>query len=85
MLKKKSRSDASSLVQYARLEASGLLSGHKLGVVDESVPVLVVHVQNRVNHVGQLLVREQLGRAVRCWLLATLVSQVLALFHVPVD
>lgn len=67
------------------LEAPRFLSSHKLGVVNVAILVPVVHVQDRVNHVGQLLVREELGCTVWGWLLPTLLSDVLAFLHVPMD
>ena len=39
----------------------GLLGLHELGVVDVAVPVLVVAVEDRVDHVDELLVLEDLG------------------------
>ena len=39
----------------------GLLGLHKLGVVDVSVPVLVVAGEDGVDHVDELLVLEDLG------------------------
>lgn len=43
------------------LSLRSLLSLHKLRIIDVSVPVLVVRIEDGVNHVDQLVVLEDLG------------------------
>ena len=59
------------------LESPRLLCCNELRVIDKTIPVLVVHIKYRVNHVNQLLVCKDLGGSL--W--RGICSHVFAFFH----